>query len=110
MFAYFLGYDDIKTDTEYSGTSQDIYLTDIHLQDTDTSVWAPVYYVTVVAYNGAGERSDEHVSSPVVVLPEDVPGLLIVWHFLTWILTQFLATFFHFCDIFFLLLLSVERM
>lgn len=70
------GYDDIKTDTEYSGTSQDIYLTDIHLQDTDTSVWAPVYYVTVVAYNGAGERSDEHVSSPVVVLPEDVPGIV----------------------------------
>ena len=72
------GSNDIKKEEEYDGTVQDLYLTGFNLQDTDTSLsnLVPVYYVTVVAYNGAGASSNEFVSSPIAVLPEDVPGKL----------------------------------
>ena len=75
-FCIFQGSDDIMKEIQYSGTQQDLYVTDIGLHDTDTSldVFQPVYYVTVAAYNGAGLQSDEKISTPIAVLPEDVPG------------------------------------
>ena len=70
------GSDDIKQEQVYDGKVQDIYLTGFNLDDTDISLHspAPVYYVSVVAYNGAGVQSNEVVSSPIAVLAEDVPG------------------------------------
>ena len=70
------GTDDIKQEQVYDGRVQDLYLTGFNLDDTDMSLHspAPVYYATVVAYNGAGVQSNEFVSKPIAVIPADVPG------------------------------------
>ena len=77
VIPFCLGSDDVKKEMPISGTLQDLYITDINLHDTDTSsdVFQPVYYVTAIAYNGAGMQSVENVSNPIAVLPEDIPGV-----------------------------------
>ncbi|CAC5392346.1 unnamed protein product [Mytilus coruscus] len=70
------GRTDIMSWTAF-GTEKDIYIPDLTLQLTDLTTYTPVYYVSVKAENGAGKESNPVTSTPIVVVDEDKPGLVI---------------------------------
>ena len=68
------GLHDIYPETAYGGFHRDLYLNELQLKDTDMSTMKPVYYVTLTVLNAAGQLSEQKISSPIVIVPEDIPG------------------------------------
>ncbi|CAH1258771.1 JAG1 [Branchiostoma lanceolatum] len=58
------------------GPAIDGYIEGIDLQLTDLNTNTPVYYVTVLAKNGAGLLSQNLTSRPIKVVPGDRPGVV----------------------------------
>lgn len=57
------------------GKEQDRYISGLNLQLTDNNTDIPLYYVTVRAYNGAGNVSPSLISKKIKVLQEDKAGI-----------------------------------
>lgn len=52
----------------------DVYISDLSLPLTDIVTKSPVYYVSLMGDNGAGQESTIITSTPIVVVNEDKPG------------------------------------
>ncbi|PVD18248.1 hypothetical protein C0Q70_21774, partial [Pomacea canaliculata] len=59
------------------GKEQDRYISGLNLQLTDNNTDIPLYYVTVRAYNGAGNVSPSLISKKIKVLQEDKAGVVV---------------------------------
>ncbi|XP_071123199.1 uncharacterized protein [Mytilus edulis] len=59
------------------GTRNDAYINDISLILTDEDTKLPLYYVTMKSVNGAGIISEPVVSTPIIVVDEDQPGIVV---------------------------------
>ncbi|XP_025084423.1 uncharacterized protein LOC112558273 isoform X1 [Pomacea canaliculata] len=59
------------------GKEQDRYISGLNLQLTDNNTDIPLYYVTVRAYNGAGDVSPSLISKKIKVLQEDKAGVVV---------------------------------
>lgn len=57
------------------GTRNDAYINGISLILTDEDTKLPLYYVTIKSVNGAGIISEPVVSTPIIVVDEDQPGM-----------------------------------
>ena len=75
VFIHPLGGTDILDWLTADGNIRDYYIPCL-LSDTnlDSDPKSPVYYVSLKVKNGAGDFSSPQVSTPVVVVPEDVTG------------------------------------
>ncbi|KAL3873866.1 hypothetical protein ACJMK2_036950, partial [Sinanodonta woodiana] len=75
---------DIQDWRDIQADARDVYIDNLVLQNTifennnfDNNPISNVYYVTIRARNGADLLSDPVVSTPIVVIPEDVAGIAI---------------------------------
>ncbi|XP_070562332.1 uncharacterized protein [Ptychodera flava] len=59
------------------GSSAGGYIDGLHLELYDDEKDGPIYYLTVVAQNGANSLSEEMVSSPIKIVPGDQVGIVI---------------------------------
>lgn len=54
---------------------QNRYITNLVLNQFDTTTKSPVYYVSIKAENGAGLISEPVISTPIIILNEDKTGM-----------------------------------
>ena len=78
LLYYFISGDTNIMDWKVYGTETDIYISGLSLLLTDTVTKLPVYYVSIKAQNGAGLESQKVISTPIVVVNEDKPGILFI--------------------------------
>ena len=69
----FLGGTEIKSWTDV-GLKTDEYINGLSLEVSNISTKTPVYYVSLIAINGAGLESSPVVSTPIVVVEADKAG------------------------------------
>jgi len=55
-------------------TDSDVYINNLDLELTDEKTMSPVYYVSIIAVNGAGLESSPVSSTPIRVVQEDRAG------------------------------------
>ncbi|VDI27589.1 Hypothetical predicted protein, partial [Mytilus galloprovincialis] len=67
---------DVMDWTRYKSET-DVYISDLSLPLTDIVTKSPVYYVSLMGDNGAGQESTIITSTPIVVVNEDKPGIVI---------------------------------
>ncbi|XP_063408918.1 uncharacterized protein LOC134692399 [Mytilus trossulus] len=70
------GGSDVKSWTDI-GLKSDMYIDGLSLDVSDINTKTPVYYVSLVAINGAGLESPPAVSTPIVVVESDRPGIVV---------------------------------
>ncbi|XP_076086943.1 uncharacterized protein LOC143057517 [Mytilus galloprovincialis] len=70
------GGSEVKSWTDI-GLKKDTYVDGLSLDVSDIDTKTPVYYVSLVAINGAGLESSPVVSTPIVVVQSDKPGIVI---------------------------------
>ncbi|XP_071152144.1 uncharacterized protein, partial [Mytilus edulis] len=70
------GGSEVKSWTDI-GLKKDTYVDGLSLNVSDIETKTPVYYVSLVAINGAGLESSPVVSTPIVVVKSDKPGIVI---------------------------------
>ncbi|CAG2193139.1 unnamed protein product [Mytilus edulis] len=70
------GGSDVMDWTQYKSET-DVYISDLSLPLTDIVTKSPVYYVSLIGDNGAGQESTIITSTPIVVVNEDKPGIVI---------------------------------
>lgn len=73
---YFPGGTDVLSWKDY-GSETDVYVSGLSLTVSDQTLHSPVYYVSLKAINGAGLESDPVISTPIMVVDEDSPGMVI---------------------------------
>ncbi|KAL5013969.1 hypothetical protein ScPMuIL_008239 [Solemya velum] len=59
------------------GMEQNRYITNLVLNQFDTTTKSPVYYVSIKAENGAGLISEPVISTPIIILNEDKTGVAV---------------------------------
>ncbi|KAK3612515.1 hypothetical protein CHS0354_024486 [Potamilus streckersoni] len=62
--------------TYLEGDLRDYYIENLNLQTTNETEKFPVYYVSIKTKNGAEQYSTVVTSHPIIVLPEDVAGIV----------------------------------
>ncbi|CAG2236309.1 unnamed protein product [Mytilus edulis] len=70
------GGDEVKSWTDI-GLKKETYVDGLSLGVSDIDTKTPVYYVSLVAINGAGLESSPVTSTPIVVVESDRPGIVI---------------------------------